>query len=983
MTTEIRKDPRKQFTPRFWPWILAAVMLAVYGATLERWVSLLNMDYVAKVSGWTWQPEVYNPLLYLLTYPLRWLPAAQIPVALNLLAAVCGVLTLALLARTVAILPQDRTEAQRLRETSDFSFLTTRTNWLPPLLAVLVCGLQLTFWENATVFTGETVDLLVFAFTIWSLVEYRLDEREWRLLLAVFLYAADMTQNVGAIGFLPFLLGAIIWTRGLSFFNSNFLTRLTLCGLAGLSLYLLLPTLGLLSGKLTADLWWPALKFNLALEWRPLKLFFLVTDYRHDLGLISLTTLLPVVMLAFRWGAGFGDRSRLGTELTGLMVHLVYALMLMVCVWVAFDPPFSPRHLRNDFQTSSYLSFYYLAALSVGYYSGYFLLVFKVIFLKNDFRRPSAWKPWLQPAATAAIVALTILAPAGLVYKNLSIVRSVNSGLLQKYAETAAACLPRTGGVLLSDNETGGVDTPRRLFLVQAALVRAGREKEYVPVDTFALTTPQYHRYLHKQYADRWPLLVSATNNSSLPPRGLLGLMNLLSKTNAIYYLHPSYGYYFETFYLEPHGLVYHLKPLPADNLLPRLPDASLVAENDAFWAQTEAAAFDPIIRAVTPAGISEDYSTLAQQIMARLHVQPEPNYNAQLSCMYYSRALDFWGVELQRTGRLTNAASYFKAAELVYPQNLVAGINLDFNQKLQAREPVALDLAKTSPDQLGQYTSWNELVTANGPLDDPSFCYAEGWYYFQDGLFNESLASFSRVRELIPDYLPVLLSVGELYLIDHHPQLALAALREPLDHPARFSLNDDNSTELNILAATAYLQQTNLAAGVALIEKEIAHHPDNSDLLNNAAQVFLAQGLYTNALHAIKLKLALNPNDPGSLDNLGYAYMQMKDYPQAIASLTSVLRLQPTNNDALFNRAIALLSAGQLDAARSDYQQLQKAFPKSFQVAFGLGEIAWRQHATNDAIANYHLYLANAPTNTAEARLIGQRLAGLQGKSP
>jgi tetratricopeptide (TPR) repeat protein len=195
--------------------------------------------------------------------------------------------------------------------------------------------------------------------------------------------------------------------------------------------------------------------------------------------------------------------------------------------------------------------------------------------------------------------------------------------------------------------------------------------------------------------------------------------------------------------------------------------------------------------------------------------------------------------------------------------------------------------------------------------------------------------------------------------------------------------LNDDNSTELNILAATAYLQQTNLAAGVALIEKEIAHHPDNSDLLNNAAQVFLAQGLYTNALHAIKLKLALNPNDPGSLDNLGYAYMQMKDYSQAIASLTSVLRLQPTNNDALFNRAIALLSAGQLDAARSDYQQLQKAFPKSFQVAYGLGEIAWRQHATNDAIANYHLYLANAPTNTAEARLIGQRLAGLQGKSP
>ena len=50
----------------------------------------------------------------------------RFPVALNLFSAVCAALTLGLLARSVAILPHDRTDAQREREHSDFSFLTIR-----------------------------------------------------------------------------------------------------------------------------------------------------------------------------------------------------------------------------------------------------------------------------------------------------------------------------------------------------------------------------------------------------------------------------------------------------------------------------------------------------------------------------------------------------------------------------------------------------------------------------------------------------------------------------------------------------------------------------------------------------------------------------------------------------------------------------------------------------------------------------------------
>ena len=255
MTMDAQTDPRKDFVPRLLPWLLAAVALVVYLLTLNHWVSLFNLTAVARTSGWMWQPEVYNPVSFAVTYPFHWLPAAQIPLALNLFSAVCAALTLGLLARSVALLPHDRTDAQRRREQSPFSLLTIRNAWLPPVFAVAVCGLQLTFWEYATNYTGEMFGLLLFAFVIWSLLEYRLDEHEGRLFLAAFVYGAGMTNDWAMVCYFPAFLTAIIWIRGLSFFNPRFLGRMFFCGLAGMLFYLLLPLAVAVSGKVPMTFW--------------------------------------------------------------------------------------------------------------------------------------------------------------------------------------------------------------------------------------------------------------------------------------------------------------------------------------------------------------------------------------------------------------------------------------------------------------------------------------------------------------------------------------------------------------------------------------------------------------------------------------------------------------------------------------------------------------------------------------------------------
>src|SRR6476660_5426364 len=89
---------------RSFPWIVGAIAFLIYCLTLNHWASLSNIGAIARVSGWTWQPELRQPLTCALLYPFRLLPAAWLPFALNLFTAICAALVLTLLARSFILL---------------------------------------------------------------------------------------------------------------------------------------------------------------------------------------------------------------------------------------------------------------------------------------------------------------------------------------------------------------------------------------------------------------------------------------------------------------------------------------------------------------------------------------------------------------------------------------------------------------------------------------------------------------------------------------------------------------------------------------------------------------------------------------------------------------------------------------------------------------------------------------------------------------
>lgn len=981
-------DPRKNFVPHYLPWVLGAVMLVVYGLTLNHWVTLLNILQVASVSGWTLQPQVYAPLTFLVTLPFHLFPTGHIPFIINIFSALCAAASLAILARSVAILPHDRTDLERWRERSDFSFLTAWVAWIPPVTAVIFAGLQLGFWESATSFTGESFQLLLFAVTVWQMLEYRLDEQEGRLFFTAFLFGASLVENWAMVGFIPIYWVMIIWLRGLSFFNLNFLLRMALWGLAGFLLLLLVvtPLLGHFSGGYPLSIW-ESIKSNLRTDWQVARLLDR-SDVRHDLALMSLTSLLPAFAMAIRWSSSFGDSSRMGTILVNYMMHFVNAVFLGLLVWVTFDPPFSPRRLTGELgMPVAALTFYYITALCIGYYVGYFLLVFgrpPVPSRRN--RRPDPALPGafalFCPVIVGGMIASLLLGAGLLIYKNTPIIQAVNDDSLLKYAQFATQNLPRDGAILLCDSDDPGQFQPVRAYLIQAELAREGRTHDFPVVDTRALNLPFYHNYLHRQFPKYWPPMTSTNDIAAVSPLHLYMLLNQLSKSNNLCYLNPSFGYYFEQFYQEPHGLTYAMKLLPENSVLPPALDKSVIAENMSFWGEVLQSSRGTIEKAIRPAG-STKKGGFVGWIMMHLHVAPEPNANAILAGTYYSRSLNTLGVQVQRAGQLENAAELFNAAQDLNTNNIAAGVNLAFNKTLRSGFSIPANLSPITPDQFGRYRTWNEVLTANGPFDEPSFCFDQGCWLMQAGLMRQAAVPFDRVRQLLPDNLAARLFLAQIYIFARQSDSALEMLREPMAHPFRFGLTEysPDQIEVDVLAAGAHFQKNENAAGAALLDKEVSRHPDNETLLLAAAQVLNMRGLYTNSLHVINLKLARTPNDPTWLYGKGIVSLRIGAYDDAVKALSQFLEIQTNNPDAIFNRGYAYFQSGKLDSARADFRQLQKSYTNNFHVAYGLGEIAWRQHETNEAIRNYQIFLANAPTNAPELKDVRERLTQIDDK--
>jgi len=964
MTNAIESSDSPGRFRRGLPWILAAAGCLLYLLTLNHWVSQFNLLQVARLSGWTWQPEIANPIYYLVTLPLKLLPTASIPLGLNLLSAGFAGLALLQLARCVLLLPHDRTHEQREREVSDGAVFTGRCWWLPPTLAVVLCGLQLTFWEQATNGTSEMLDLLLFAYVVRSVLEYRFGGQERWLARGAFVLGAAMSNNPAMLGFFPVFLVALVWVRGVSFFNTRFLLRTFLCGLAGLSFYLLLPLISSVQSPELAS-FWGALKANIVSQFQLMQNF-----PRRTLVLLSLTSMLPIAVIGIRWASYFGDTSQTGQLFATTMFHLVHAFFLGAACWLALDPPFAPRNAGWGF---AFLPFYFMGALGAGYFSGYFLLVFGPRIERRMRRPPTPVRDKLHVICTAGVLLLMAVMPVALVLRNFADLRLTNGPMVRDYASRLTENLPAKG-ILISDE-------PGRQFLAQAALTAKKRAQDYIVLNSDWLKWDSYHEYLHSRHGTNWPAPPQASGRPVYNPQALISLLGLLAQSNRVFYLHPSFGYYFEVFRVEPTGLVYELKPYDNAQLLPPPLSAGLLASNNAFFSELTESALQPILAVTDREGAPAQY--FGGSPLRRIRLRAHRNTTAVILGMHLSRAVNYWGVEVQRAGGLTNAARWFDLAFKLNADNVVAKRNLEFNRQIRAGTKLVVELPDSVENFFGAGRSWDQVLSANGPYDEPSLRLMQGYQFLQTGLYRQAAQNFDRVRHYSPTDLPSRIWLAQLHLMYGQPEAALELTGEVHAHAERFTFNSTNRLELLSVEATAHFVRKDTNQAVALIEKAIAADPKDSQLLGVAITLYNQNQQYSNSFQVVDRMLALNADDPAALLYQGFLYIQFRAYDQSLVPLNKLLTLQTNNPYGLFNRALAYFSSDRLNEAKADYETLVRLYPAEYQPYYGLTEIALRRGDTNAAIRYAENFLNTAATNTAEYAAMTERLRGIRGENP
>ena len=959
--------PNPTFSATKLPWLLALAGLVLFLATLNHWVTLASLGLVAKITGWDWwTPTLQSPVLLILTYPIRWLPPGAQPLAMNLFTAVCAAATLGILARSVALLPHDRTKEQRWLNRDSRGLLATRWAWAPVLLAALACGLEQTFWEHATAATGEMLDLLLFAAVVLCLLEHRTSRNDRWLHAFAFLTAIAVTNNWAMLGFLPFFAVALLWIKGMALFNRALLLRLALLAALGLSLYIVLPWVASRGPDAPAG-FWQSLRMELGSQKN------LLLQYPKGRALLlSLTAILPLFMMGIRWSASLGDSNALSNRITTVMFYIVHTVFLVACTAVAFNPVFSPRALGYGLP---FLPFYYLGALSIGYFSGYLLLVFGE-------EKPNAWErpKGIRKLAYATVVGVVLVAslgvPTALFLRNLPAIQAENGPALRRFASQLAQSVPPEKTIILADDAS---------WLVLMAAGNPALASQNLLVDKRSFGVPAYHQMLQRRAPTLWPdLFGGKLPTNSLPQTLQTQILTRLAVTNALFHLHATHGsQLFEALQSRPSGLASRLIPYPSPAAASAaIPAGTATPGRYKLNSKAQDAVLAPPLTAPEVA-FNEDFWKRADESLPRPAAKAAATSRSQaIIAASYSQGLNSWGVELQRAGLLAEAEKHFTRALGINPDNAVAAVNLIVNRKLRGgrEKPVAADPA--TDQKLARQRTWALILNAHGPIDEPRYCTQIGEAFAKGGLLRQAAQQFLRAEALDPEAFEPRVGLADVFTQVRLPDLALEVIRETRIASAQALLVSTNQVTLTCAEAVALYNKTNIAAADQLLADALEKFPRDPRVPATLTKLNIFSRRFTNALVSVERELSLAPNNQRALLNKGAILVELKQYEKALVPLDTLLRTRPDHAPALLNRSIAHLNLNHLDLAQRDCDALRRLEPTLTSAHIGLAEIALRRQRTNDAIKSFETARSLVPAGSPEFRSLDKRIGDLK-KSP
>jgi tetratricopeptide (TPR) repeat protein len=929
------------FAPAKLPWIIGFAALVVYGVTLNPWVSFQSIRSTGMALGFDWWNfQITQPLFNLLGALMQWLPGGIQVFALNIVTAVFAALTLMLLARTVALLPHDRTQDQRLRNTSEnFALLKIPTAWLPPVGAVFVCGWQLTFWEHATVGTGEMLNLLLFAYVVRCLAEYRISLRESWLYRLALVYGIGMATNWAMIGFLPVCLTAILILKGMQFFQPKFLLRMISLGLLGLLFYFYNPIMGAMNASEPTS-------FGKLLQWEFVnQRNALLAPTRTGVLLLSLSSVASFVMLIARWPGNFGDVSGFGAAVTKFLFRAIHIFFLGTLIWVAFDGVYSPRNPRLGYGRAM-LPFYYLGAVMVGYLVGYFLLLGAVEPAKKWQR--SGTGRMINRLLSAVVLIGAVAVPVLLLQKNLPTIRAENGRFSRQYVEQIIAELPEAGSLLLSQRDDVSL-------MIEAAFL--GKRNPHFVTRVPRLVDPRFHFRASRRHKE-WPDPGDYGEKQRLDARGVFVFLAQMSNLKPIWSLETIAGTLLsENGIPSARGPVFQYGPYPTNS--PYAPELS--AELAAVQAKSSA-----------------DLAEFIKSFLPSLETKARSM--EQLGRLYSARA-NRLGAALQSQGKNEAARMWFEQALALYADNQCATINLDANEALRAGEPGISNRRDLLEEGLDKNGTWERLLDANGPVDEMETRLHFGDMLARGGFYRQAAGEYRRAIALAPTNYIASLKLADSLLQGRYPVLAESALAQYRSVAATNTVPAGAAAEHARIDVLLDYSGRNHEEIAIRLKGAVDRHPNNVMLMNSLSDVHINAHQFTNAITVLERILKLAPEHLSAMGNLGAAYAQVGRFQDSLDVLDRLVAKSAADPNAHLNRGLPLRKLDRLEEAEATYLEALELNPNLLPAMLGLGYTEIAKDNRPAAVVHFEKWRARiSPANPLYGEITAL-VAKLKGK--
>lgn len=944
------------------PWILGAIFVVLYILTLNKWIAVDTLGIVAPIVGWDfWSLQLQNPIYRLITTPFRYFPSSSAIIGLNFFNTILATFTIIWLARSVMLLPQDRSTDQRVRNDDPDGLYISKFACIPPIIACISLGLLFNFWQGATEATPDILNVFFFAYIVRNTLEHRLDGESFWIYRASTVYSIALVNNPMMVLFLPFWIGSLIWINGKDFLKyGRLILNSILCFLPGLLFFLYTPIAEYIQGH--SDLsFLQLLSYSLSTYVNNI-----ASIPAYVLFIYSTFSIIPIILLSVHWDSSHSGSTDSNVIMTRIGVRLMNIFFFIYSAAVASDLPLCPRYLLKGYNG---LELHFLAALTLGFTSGYLLVVFHEQVLGNRKKRfqVSAIMSLLRPVVTLFVLVSGVALAGGLFYKNLPDIKANSSDILYKLGSNLTADIQN---IQTEKQITLFSDDPISLNLTIATMVRQKIDiHKYIFVYTQFLSYPWYHRRMATFYPDRWTDHFSNSKDIKyLEPDNMSQWMLWYAGKEDVYYLHPSFGHFFEACKPTSIGLLTHLTTFKDNN--PSLWKLTSEEQNHltSYW--------------------KKNYATLDS-------IPALPNEGKKVSgptffvSAFYSRALTASAVELCKSGDKASAITLCQKAFKLFPQNISAFMNQHYYQT--GTQIFSEDQEQKYQEMQNNYNgaSIKTIVLFCGPFDTPAQLFELGRMFSQNLQWRQAFQCFLRVQEYEPNNIKNLIflaytdsMVGEsehaLQLI-HEAKAFIKKSIEESPTAANVPSLKANLTELDTQEAACLLTAGKIDEALSLLTTAFKAHSQDNNILNMLIRAHIAKGNFDQALPLLERILAVSPDNKEALTRKALCLMGLNHPQEALIYIDNLLRKNPLNSSLHLLRITACVQLENWDEAIAEYKIILEQNKDNLQAMMGIADLEAQQGNLEESLKWADTARTNKNASPEDVQWIEKRIQELK----